>query len=355
MKMRFFVDVHDIKPGMIIGEDIFYGENLLLSKGTIIKSSYIEHLIFRGISKVSVLAEKSYYKDLFSNPVEAFYVETYEIVGNIIKKFKDDRPISVSDIFPVVENIIEAVFINPDSILLLPGFRGMRDYYYAHSLDVCIYSLITAKAMNLDYEEVVTLGLGAILHDVGKTKVSDAILLKQGKLTRDEFEEVKKHSKYGYDIIRKIPEIKRSAATIALQHHERCDGSGYPNNLKSEDIHLLSKIVSIADIYDALTSDRVYNNKILPHEAAEYLLGISSTLIDCEITKIFLKNVAIYPKGCQVLLNTNEIAVVLDSNINMPLRPHLKVITDKNRNPISVPVELKLQTNHNIFISHKFN
>ena len=249
---------------------------------------------------------------------------------------------------------MEAVFLSQDSILSLTGIRGEGNYFYSHALDVCIYSLIAAKVMNLSYEDTVILGIGALLHDIGKVKISEKILNKQGLLNERELKEVKKHSELGYDILIKSPQINYDVIKIVLQHHERCDGSGYPNQLKGEEILMLSKIVAIADIYDALTSDRVYNKKILPHEAAEYLLCISNTLIDSEITKVFIKNISIYPKGCQVLLNTNEVAIVLDSNKNMPLRPLLKIITDKYRNPLLAPHEFDLQKNPRVLITRIF-
>lgn len=354
MKMSFKVNIDDLKTGMILGEDVYCNGNLLLSKGMIVKQGYIIKLMSRGISEIKVLAEKTYYDDIFLNPVEKFYVETYEALAKIIYKFKKDDKIAISEIFPIIESILENVFSSQNSILSLTGMRGQGKYLCSHSLDVCIYSLITAKALRLNYEDTVKLGIGAILHDVGKLKIPEGILNKKGKLNEEEFLEVKKHSKYGYDILMKCPQISYDVLKIVLQHHERCDGSGYPNQKKSDEIHKLSKIVAVADIYDALTSDRVYQKKILPHEAAEYLLCISNTLIDYEIAKVFINNIAIYPKGCQVLLNTNEVAIVLDSNKNMPLRPVLKIITDKHRNPLSVPIECELQKNSQIIITQIF-
>ncbi|MHB8065171.1 MAG: HD-GYP domain-containing protein [Ruminiclostridium sp.] len=354
MKMSFKVNINDLKTGMILGEDVLCDGNLLLSKGMVVKSNYITKLMSRGVSKLTVLADKRYYDDIFLNPVEKFYAQAYEDIAIIIKKLKEEDELSISLVIPIVEKILEAVFLNPGSILSLTGFRGQGDYNYAHSLDVCIYSLITAKVINLSFEDAVILGMGALLHDIGKVRITDDILLKQDRLSTGEYEQVKKHSEYGYDILRRYPQINYKIMQIVLQHHERCDGSGYPKQLKGKEINMLSKIVAIADIYDALTSDRVYNKKILPHEAAEYLLCISNTLIDSQITKVFINNIAIYPKGCQVLLNTNEVAIVLDSNSKMPLRPLLKIITDRDRNPLIMPYEFDLQKNSRVLITRIF-
>ncbi|TCL61856.1 putative nucleotidyltransferase with HDIG domain [Hydrogenispora ethanolica] len=350
-KICFDLDIQDIKPGMIVGKNLFCDGSLLLSKGMMIKPSYVEHMKDRGVSRVTVFADKAYYEEILTNPVERFYTESYEAVSEIIDGFKKNTPPPLEAIFPVAERILEAVRSHPHSMLLLTGFRGICDYYYAHSLDVCIYSLIAAKALNWPAEVMVTLALGALLHDVGKTRIPDKILLKQGPLTVAEFAEAQKHARYGYEMVQNIAGIRPEVAKIVLQHHERCDGSGYPGGLSGAAISPLAKVVAVADIYDALTSDRAHSKRILPHEAAEYLLCISNSQIDSEIAKVFLKNIAIYPKGCQVLLNSNEVAVVLDPNEAMPLRPLLKILTDTEGTPLLLPFEFDLQKHSHTFIT----
>jgi putative nucleotidyltransferase with HDIG domain len=354
MKMSFKINIEDLKNGMILSEDVKCNGNLLLSKGMVVKDGYITKLMSRGISKASVFADKTYYDDILLNPVEKFYAETYEALAKNLDKLKLDDKIEISEIFPIVESILETIFVSQNSILSLTGLRGKKNYYYSHSLDVCIYCLIAAKVMDLDYEDAVILGIGALLHDIGKGRIPEHILFKDSKLTAEEFKEVKKHSEYGYEILIKCSQVNYNVLQIVLQHHERCDGSGYPRQLKGDQILFLSKIVAVADIYDAMTSDRVYKKKILPHEAAEYLLSISDKLIDSEIAKVFINNIAIYPKGCQVLLNTNEIAIISDSNSKMPLRPHLRIITDRLRNPLPKPREFDLEKSPKVLITQIF-
>jgi HD-GYP domain len=355
MRPSFNISIEDVMPGMILNEDIIISGNLLLPKGAVIKPSYISQLVSRGIRRINVNAEKSQYKDLIKNPVERFYAEAYEDIGVVTDSIKAGKSVSYAQLYKLVDSIIDKVYAHKNSLLLLTGLRGKCDYYYAHSLDVCIYSIIAANALRLECDDVINLGLGALLHDIGKTMIPDGIIMKKGILSKEEFNIVKKHSEFGYSIVGEILGNDHSAAMIVLQHHERCDGSGYPFELRSEETYFLSQIVAVADIYDALTSDKVYRKKILPHEAAEYLLCISNSLINSEIADVFLKNIALYPKGCQVLLNTNEIAVVLDSNPGMPLRPKLKIFTNQEKNPLSEPYELDLQSHPGIFIVHMFN
>jgi len=208
--------------------------------------------------------------------------------------------------------------------------------------------------MKLNCGDAVTLGLGALLHDVGKSWVADFILNKQDKLTDDEFDIIKMHPAYGVKILKNIPNINSDVLRIVLEHHERCDGSGYPKGLRGNRLHLFSKIVAIADIFDALTSERIHQKKILPHEAAEYLLSVSGRQLDHDLVQIFTKTIAVYPKGCQVLLSTNQVAVVIASNPLMPLRPILKVLTDTQGIPLQKKSFLDLSRNFNVFITHLF-
>lgn len=356
--MLLNVDLSGAKPGMILAENIFLGGKLLLAKGSIIRTNHINRLKDCGIFQMVVYEEEMRYEEeIFSdNPVEEFYEKACKEIGKIIEQLKTNPKINLAHVFSLTENILDTVYKNKDHILLLTGYKSSPDIYlHNHSQDVCIYSLLAAKAIGLSYDESINLGIGALLHDIGKTKISEQILSKRAKLMVDEFEEVKKHPIYGYYMLQNIPQLDPAISRIVLEHHERCNGSGYPNNLRSEEIGKLSKIVAVADIYDALTSDRVYKKKVLPHEAAEYLLSISTSQLDFEITKVFLQNIAIYPNGCQVLLNTNEIAVVIDSNISMPLRPSLKILTDHQRKPLLNPFKFDLSSNPSVFITHIFS
>lgn len=354
--MSKVIRLADIKEGMILADNVSAARKLLLAKGTVIKPTYINLLRKYGVSKVTVCEQEVKYQEITDNPIGRFYESVYRDVEKISVNMRDGEKVSAAEVIPIVEEVLEIIFANKENVLLLTGYKTMFDtYHYAHSMDVCIYSLIAAKAMGLSYEDIITLGIGALLHDIGKCKVPEHILNKKGRLTKEEFEMVKKHPTFGLQILGNISQMNSRVARIIMEHHERCDGSGYPRHLKGEEIDQLSKIVAVADIYDALTSDRIYKKKILPHEAAEYLLAISCSELDASITKVFLENIAIYPKGCQVLLSTNEVAVVTNSNKIMPIRPTVKLLTDTDRNPLLAPYEMDLSENLSTFITHIFN
>ena len=355
MDMVFRIDLEELRPGMVLGENVFWENRLLLPKGTIAKASYVDYLACRGIKKVTVSAEQRYLDELIANPVEKLYAETYVAAGNLINQLKNGATVRAQKVYQIIESIQRTLQNGEDAVLLLTSFGGKCEYFYSHSLDVCIYCLITAKAMGLSQAETQELGAAALLHDVGKTKIPEAILQKDTKLSVDEFNIIMAHPSYGYGMVRKILDMGEGVAQAVQQHHEREDGSGYPKALKGFQIHPAARVIAIADMYDALISDKVYRKKVLPHEAAEYLLCISNTKIDAEIARTFLQHIAIYPKGCEVLLSTNEVAIVADPNPSMPLRPVVKVITDSNRNSLKQPFLLELETNHSVFVVEIFN
>jgi HD-GYP domain-containing protein (c-di-GMP phosphodiesterase class II) len=141
------------------------------------------------------------------------------------------------------------------------------------------------------------LGVGALLHDIGKLKIPEEILKKPSQLTVEEFEEIKKHTTYGYEILKNFENISMESAFIALGHHERFDGSGYPLQLRGENIYQFARIVAVADVYDALTSDRVYRKKLKPHESVEYITSLGTDHFDKEIVDNFIKHIAVYQLG----------------------------------------------------------
>ena len=146
-------------------------------------------------------------------------------------------------------------------MLQLTGIRDIDNYTFLHSVDVCIYSIIIGKKLGYGKEPLMTLGMGAILHDIGKCKVPVEILQKPDRLTDEEFHTMKLHTVYGYEIIKNSYQLSTKIANIAFQHHEKWDGSGYPMGISQIDIDPLSRIVALADVYDALTSDRVYKKR----------------------------------------------------------------------------------------------
>ncbi|HPW41973.1 MAG TPA: HD-GYP domain-containing protein, partial [Bacillota bacterium] len=205
--------------------------------------------------------------------------------------------------------------------------------------------------MKYDEEKLRELGMGAMLHDIGKTRIPHEILNKPESLTKEEFELVKKHTSYGYELLKRSDVLSTYASYIALTHHERHDGEGYPLGLRGEEIHEFARIVSVADVFDAITSDRVYKKRINVNEAVEYLIGMGDHQFDYNIVRSFIEHITIYPPGTCVLLNSGEKAIVVDVNKKYPNRPIVRILADGEGQIPTVPVEIDLTKNNALLIS----
>ncbi len=350
------ISTSELKPGMILAKDVYNHEDgrLLLLKGFSLQRRYIEKLMSLDITYVYI-DEEAQPTETPEDTEEKMYSEAFSAVKNVLTSVRDGKSINVAPVRETVDEIVQKV-INHESIFMqLTGIRDIDSYTFHHSVDVCIYSVITGKNMNLSNEELTELGMGAILHDIGKCKIPLDILLKPGKLTDEEFMVMKLHTVYGYEIIYNTDGLNKRIANIACQHHEKWNGSGYPTGLKDNQIDPLSRIVAIADVYDALTADRCYRKKDLPHRAAEYVIGNSNVLFDPKITNTFFKSIAIYPEGSMVVLNTGEIGSVIEADKSMSLRPRLRIIARKEGPPILEPYVIDLSEKPTLFIAEVLN
>ena len=342
------VTVDELKPGMKLAKDIILSDGrFLLLKGFTLKERYIDKIRLYDIPYVYV--EKEVEKVQYFNE-EIIYSETFHNVNNIMKSVRNGGSIDVSSVKSTVSKIVQSIFNNDNVFMKLSGIRDIDNYTYLHSIDVCIYSIIAGKSLNLLPDMLNNLALGALLHDIGKCKIPPEILNKPAKLSESEFEIMKKHTEYGYDILRKTPGLSEDVARIALNHHEHWDGAGYPRGLKGEEIDLLSRIVAIADVYDALTADRVYRRRFMPHKAVEYLISNSRAQFDPQILNIFMDNIAVYPPDIIVMLSTGEIGKVVKSKGPPSIRPKIMVIARKEGPPVYEPYEVDLARNPEVSI-----
>jgi HD-GYP domain-containing protein (c-di-GMP phosphodiesterase class II) len=208
---------------------------------------------------------------------------------------------------------------------------------------------ISSKLNKWDLQEI---GIGGILHDIGKTLIPTEILNKQGKLSDEEFNEIKKHPVYGGNLLKKNVRIPDSIIKVVEQHHERVDGKGYPYRLERKQISKFAKIVCVCDVYDAVSNDRCYRGKFSPNDAYELILSGNGTSFDEQIVADFKNTFAIYPLGSCVKLSNGEEGYVVSQNKGFPDRPMIRVLYDKDtRRPISF-YEIDLLKNSNIVIQN---
>ncbi len=258
-------------------------------------------------------------------------------VNNVIPKFDQ------SDIEELVEAINEDLNKGEHEIINLLDVIDYDDYTYTHSLNVGVISTFFARQLHLSLDEIKQVGIGAFLHDIGKLKIPIEILNKPDKLSAEEFSIMKEHSALGVDILKADNKISPIAKEIILYHHEKYNGTGYPQGLKGDDYKLFYEIVSLADIYDALTSKRPYKEALTAQKAIEIILDCKNQFRPTTL-KVFKKNMNImfreswfYPENSFVILNSNELAMIVTNNKTIPLKPLIKILGDKNGSKLSDP------------------
>ncbi len=327
--IMFRLNVRFLKSGMTLGKNIYTDSGkILLSAGTQLKAGYIERLNELGISDIYIETEET--SDIAIDDVirEQNRFEAKKIIRQTMKNIQVGKYIPTQEIFHAVDNILDDLLNTREIMVNLSDIRSMDDYTFGHCVNVCVLSLITGIAMNYNKEQLRNLGIGAILHDIGKTAIDKELLNKPSSLTDEEYKVIQNHTVLGYKILKKYPMISGFSTMVALMHHERYDGTGYPLGKGGQAIHEFSRIVAIADVYDALTSDRVYKKKVLPHRAIEYLISMGNHQFDYEIVKKFIAHIANYPIGTIIRLNTGALAIVIDVDKDCPSRPIVRYLNN---------------------------
>ncbi|AOY78192.1 hypothetical protein BJL90_01690 [Clostridium formicaceticum] len=336
---------------MTLAKSVYTKEGrLLIDKGIELKEFYIEKLKKYNIDHLYINWNKEITPEIQK-------IITIETKGAVLAAIKDTmmnihikKEIDMQKLLTVVTQMIEEL-MNQGSILLnLTDIRSIDEYTFGHCVNVCVLSLMMGIALSYKKEDLQTLGMGALLHDIGKIGVKNEILTKPDVLTTVEYEEIKKHTSFGYGLVKHMKEVKQEISWVIRDHHERYDGRGYPNGLFGKQIHEFPRIVAICDVYDALTSNRVYRKGIPPHDAIEYLITMGNHQFDYDLVKIFLKYISIYPVGTFVKLQSGEEGVVINTYEDWPTRPVIRVVKDASGNLIKLTknIDLTKQLNNGI-------
>lgn len=270
--------------------------------------------------------------------------EAHKVVHNLLTDVRLGRQIEVEKAQPVVERITDSIFRNRDALTSLTRIKQKDDYTFQHSVSVCALLVSFAHAMELDLDVILELGMGGLLHDIGKMKVPDAVLNKPGALTEAEFVLMKSHVAQGREILKKTKGVSQTAILVAGQHHERYDGTGYPDKLKQDAISSYGQMASIVDVYDALTSNRIYHKGMEPTAALKKLFEWSKYHFSEELVQHFIRVIGIYPTGSLVRLESGLLAVVVRQGENNLLHPVVRVIYDSKTGFITTPHDIDLST-----------
>lgn len=343
------VSLSMLKPDMKLAKAIYHNDCLILRQGTQNLNRFEESLRRLGIEYVYVEDEKSEGIEIPDAISEETRNSCKQILRQTMEAFENNSVVDLSGMMVTINDIIDEIMAKPDIQISLNDIGATDEYTFSHSVSTSVYSLLIAKQLNYSKSMMKKLAAGALLHDMGKVFLDKRILNKVEPLTPEEYEYIKTHTTRGYEALRKCNNLTELSRIIALYHHERMDGSGYPTGTPAGELHEFVRIVALADVYDALTCNRVYRRKLSTNQAVNYLIENAETKFDLKLVSVFIKQIAVYPNGSMVRLSNNTTGIVKEQNKNYPLRPIVRVIADEKGNNIDI-YEIDLMKELNVTI-----
>lgn len=324
-----FVPIFCLREGMVVASDLFgdRGE-LVLPRKTVLNIELIHKIHKFKCNGLFIEEEQIQSISIVKTIDSSLRTKTVNGIKEIFICKENNQPVQkeqFTEMEDQVETIVDVILRNKEMMLNMVDLKVFDDYTYFHSVNVAVLSIGLGTAMGLDKTDLCNLGFGALLHDIGKVFVPKDILHKQGPLTDIEFSEMKKHSFLGFEYLASEYVGSVGAQAGILDHHEKFSGGGYPNNAKGDKISLYGRIISIADVYDALTSDRPYRKGLLPSEAIEYIMGGTGNLFDPELVRVFVRKIAPYPVGTTVKLSNGLSGIVTDNFESFCMRPNIRI------------------------------
>ncbi len=376
--MKAKIDVNDLEHGMFVCElDRPWTETPFLLQGVLIESGEdiaefrrLCHYVYVDVErsreviapKLMTLASKpqpekktkssylsvhaaEHEQETFRKELKIarkIHVRTRGYIDKLLDDVRLGNSLDTDTARELVGEMADSISRSPNAMLWLTHMKKRDEYTSIHCMNVCILALTFGRTLGLDKDQLDKLGLGALLHDIGKMRVPLEILNKPGRLTEEEFEMVKSHSMSGYNLLRQKKDMPVEVLEIVRSHHERINGRGYPQGLSGEFIDQLTQITSIVDVYDTITSDRCYHDGIAPYEALKNMFEWAGENFNAELVESFIKCLGIYPIGSMVELNTGHIGIVVSASEKARLRPIILVVISKSGKRYSVPRLLNL-------------
>lgn len=326
-----FVSIENLTSGLELARPVFAPDGrILLNSGVRIETTYIERLRHLGIPGVYIADPDRHDIEIPETISQRTRMEATAGIKAVFDSVRVGKTFKIDGLSQTVKTIVDEIITNPNVLASLSDVRSYDGYTFSHSVNVCVISVMLGLKSGYNSKQLYELALGAILHDIGKTLVPEEILLKPARLNEAEMAIMQEHTTLGWQILRENPDIPLSSAHVAYQHHERPQGLGYPRRLTSERIIHYAKIVSVADAYDAMTSERVYQRGMLPHEALRLINRLKGVQFEPEVVDLLGLCVAKYPVGCMVRLNSNELGIVVDVNQSERTRPVIRVLYDQD-------------------------
>ncbi len=360
------ISVEELKPGMYIENfDCGWMRHPFLNSSVKVKDQKtIDKIIGHGIHKVYIDSEKG--PDVYNAPTHEeikteiqneinLFVETtpeYEdtatvkeetgrakeikkeariAVRSLMEDIRVGKQVEIEKIDPLAEKLVQSVLRNQTALTSLSRIKKVDEYTFEHSVSVGALLIAFGRQLGFDYAQIKLMGIGGLLHDIGKVKVAPGILMKKGALTDNELSEVKQHVVKGRKILEESTGLDNASVHAVIHHHERMDGTGYPESLRGDMISEYGQMAAIVDVYDAITSNRCYQRKMPPTEALKKLYEWSEYHYNRDLVQQFIRCIGIYPVGTLVQLKNDLLAVVLSHNAKNILHPSVRLIFDTKK------------------------
>lgn len=266
----------------------------------------------------------------FAAAQKAHVTASTEIQENL-RRLVAGEGINVTKIRSSVKSCVKSIVTNPNALIWLGRLRTKDNYIAEHCLNVGILAIAFGRHLDMSQDELEMLGMCGMLHDVGKLEVDQGILDKPARLSEEEFAVIKEHCRLGKEILSKDDNMPKEVIEAAFGHHERIDGSGYPRGVRANSLNLYTRMISIVDTYDAITTNRCYDKSRSATEAIKILFSCRNTQFEPILVEKFIECLGIYPTGSLVELKTGEGAVVIDSNKNSRLNPKVSIVLDEEK------------------------
>ena len=262
---------------------------------------------------------------------ESTYKEARTAVGAVFDHLRKGGGLDMPQLETVVGPMVDSVFRNRDALGWLSRMKSKDDYLYSHSLAVSVWALAFGRHLGLDKDTLKTIGTGAMLLDIGKTRLSTELLRKPGAPTAQEWQLIRAHVEQGIALLKSNAAVDPQVLSMVATHHERIDGSGYPKGLKGDAIPHVGRIAGIVDTYDAMISERSYAKPKSTYDAVRELKHLGGSAFAPELVELFIQAVGVFPTGTLVELNTGEVGVVIAQNRFRRLRPEVMLVLDAEK------------------------
>ncbi len=340
---RKYVAVKNVEPGMVIDQAITdRAGRVLIARRMKLEPYHITALKKMGVIGIYIRegegeeesepiqevlitksVQKKYEKVKVDDPAKVKLTESVRkrVVEGIQYLYQDTHSADFTDATKSITNdLMKAIEENDAVAVDINALKICDEYTFKHSVDVATMSMIVAKRYGFTPKQVYEIGIAGLLHDIGKAQIPNSLLNKAGKLTDEEFAFMKQHSLFGYRILKDKNDFSNNIKLGVLQHHEKTNGAGYPKGVTGESISPFAKIITVADIYDALVTERPYKKPYSPRNAVEMIMAMTNEL-DMEAMRCFLESVILYPVGMDVQLSNGERARVIENRPSFILRP----------------------------------